>query len=124
VTTLCAHLVRYPDAAVFARLCDKVEREALPLNTDTAGAWFSLLCTAGVVGDRVRLGELGARLKLASPTPFSALGVVEAFFRGDTTDRRITTFLPILPLPLEVTYALIDRYAGPRGVAAVAPKRS
>jgi hypothetical protein len=124
VTTLCAHLVRYPDPVLFARLRDKVEREALPLNTDTAGAWFSLLCTAGVVRDRVRLAELGARLKRASPTPFSALGVVEAFFRGDTTERRITTFLPILPLPLEVTYALIDRYAEPRTPVPALPKRT
>lgn len=111
VTTLCTHLIRHPDPAIFERLCAKVEREALPLTTDTARAWFSLLCTAGAVGDKARLGELGARLKQASPTPFAALAVVEAFFRGDTTERRITTFLPILLLPNEVIYALIERYS-------------
>jgi len=35
-----------------------------------------------------------------------------AFFRGDTVEKRITSFLPILPLPLELNYALIDRYPG------------
>lgn len=113
VTTLCAHLVRYPDQTTFHRLIAKVERETLPLNTETAGVWFSLLCTAGAVEDQARLRELTVRLRQASSTPFVALTLIEAFFRGETVERRITTFLPILPLPLEVTYALIERYSPP-----------
>lgn len=111
VTTLCAHLIRYPNPANFDRLYTKVERGSLPLNTDTASAWFSLLCTAGALNDKARLSALGAQLKQASPTPFTSLAVVEAFFRGDTTERRITAFLPILPLPNEVIYALLERYS-------------
>lgn len=113
VTTLCAHLIRHPDPELFARLCAKVEREGLALNTETAGAWFSLLCTAGAVEDQARLRELTARLREASTTPFVALSLIEAFFRGETVERRITNFLPILPLPLEVTYALIERFSPP-----------
>jgi hypothetical protein len=116
VTILCAHLIRRPDPVLFDRLCTKVERDAFPLNTETAGAWFSLLCTAGAVGDKAWLSTLGARLRLASPTPFTSLAVIEAFFRGDTTERRITTFLPILPLPNDVLYTLIERYSPPAGV--------
>ncbi|MDO8540409.1 MAG: hypothetical protein Q7S40_08195 [Opitutaceae bacterium] len=107
---ICAHLIRHPNAAVFDRICTKLEREPLALNTETAGIWFSLLCTAGAVGDRVRLHEFTQKLKTASSTPFVVLGMVEAFFRGETVERRVTTFLPILPLPLEVTYALLERY--------------
>ena len=40
-----------------------------------------------------------------------------ALRRGQTAERRITTILPILPLPVEVTYALIERYPIPRPVA-------
>jgi hypothetical protein len=110
VKVLCAHLIRHPDAAAFDRLAQKVGREKLPLQTDSAGIWFSLFCTAGVVGDRARLHELTARLRNVSEKPFMALSTVEAFFRGQTAERRITTFLPLLPLPLEVTYALLERY--------------
>lgn len=113
VTLLCAHLIRRPSGAAFEKLWRKFGREPLTLDTENAGAWFSLLCAAGAVGDRERLQELTARLKQASNTPFLALGVVEAFFRGETAERRIDTFLPILPLPLEVTYALRERYSGP-----------
>jgi hypothetical protein len=110
VKVLCAHLIRHPDAATFDRLAQKIGREKLPLQTDSAGIWFSLFCTAGVVGDRPRLHELTARLRNVSDKPFMALSTVEAFFRGQTAERRITTFLPLLPLPLEVTYALLERY--------------
>ncbi len=118
VKVLCAHLTRYPDPALFDRLVSVFERDRIPLSTDTAGIWFSMLTTAGAVGDRARLHEFTGRLKSASPTPFVALNFVEAFFRGETTDRRIHAFLPILPLPLEVTYALIERYPLPPVFAA------
>ncbi|HUR59620.1 MAG TPA: hypothetical protein VM029_18015 [Opitutaceae bacterium] len=123
VTILCSHLIRHPDPVLFDRLCTKVEREQFPLNTETAGAWFSLLCTAGVVEDKQWLSTLGARLKSASPTPFTSLAVVEAFFRGDTTERRITTFLPILPLPNDVIYTLIEHYSPPASAPAVSGRR-
>ncbi|MSU48156.1 MAG: hypothetical protein EXS37_03540 [Opitutus sp.] len=123
IKILCAHLIRNPDTAIFDRLSKKVEREQLPLSTETAGAWFSLLCTAGAVGDKVRLHEITARLKQASNSPFKALDVAEAFFRGETNDRRITMILPILPVPLEVSYALLERYGAASTAPIMLPKR-
>lgn len=114
---LCAHLIRHPDAALFERVHERVSRAPPALTSDTAGIWFSLLCTAGAVGDRLRLHELTQQLKGASKSPFVALGVLEAFFRGETAERRITTFLPMVPLPLEVTYALLERYPPPAAPA-------
>lgn len=110
IKILCAHLIRHPNANFFTRLSEKVAREQLPLNTETAGAWFSLLCTAGAVGDEPKLRAYTTMLKQASKNPFHALTAVEAFFRGQTSAQRVTTFLPILPLPLEIVYALIERY--------------
>lgn len=118
IKILCAHLIRRPDRELFAKLSDRVERSGLALTTDTAGIWFSLLCTAGVVGDAPRLRAYVLRLKQASNTPFTALNLVEAFFRGETAEKRITSFLPILPLPLEINYALIERYPGTSRPAA------
>ena len=92
----------------------------MPVNNDTAGAWFSVLVTAGAVGDKARLHQVNSRLKQFGSTPFIGLGVVEAYFLGQLSDRAITSFLPLLPLPLEVAYALLDRYAPPRPVI-VAP---
>jgi hypothetical protein len=124
IKLLCAQLIRHPDAEAFARLADKVEREKLPLDADTAGAWFSLLCTAGVVGDDARLHRITDRLKGASQNPFVALAMVEAFFRGQSTQRRITTVLPILPLPIEVIYALIEHYPPPERLEGSPPDKA
>jgi len=113
IKVLCAHLIRRPDRALFAQLCARIERNGLPLSTETAATWFSLLCTAGAVGDNDRSRAFAIRLKQASTTPFTALNTIEAFFRGETVEKRITSFLPILPLPLEINFALIERYPGP-----------
>lgn len=110
---LFAHLIRHPDTALFERACERFEREPLPLTNDTAGAWFSLLCTAGVVGDQRRFREFAQQLQSGAKTPFAGLAQFEEFFRGPAAERRITAFLPMLPLPLEITYALFQRYSAP-----------
>ena len=108
---LCAHLIRHPDAAAFARLVDKAQQEQLPIDTNSAGVWFSFICTAGAVGDLPKLHALVVTVKLATNSPFVALSAIEAFFQKQAGTDPITAYLPVLPLPIEVTYALIDRYS-------------
>lgn len=117
---LCAQLIRHPDRRLFEEVCAKVDREAMPLNDNTAGGWFSLLCTAGAVGDTPMVHTLALRLRNASPTPFVALQIVETFFSPGASEKRATSFLPFLPVPLEVSYALIEKYPGTPAAAAPA----
>lgn len=119
---MCAQLIRHPDIPLFEEVVAKVTREAMPLNDNTAGGWFSLLCTAGAVDDKPQLHDLTLRLRNASQTPFAALLMVEGFFNHEMSETRATSFLPFLPVPLEVTYALIERFPGPRDTAAPAAK--
>lgn len=124
VKLICAHLIRHPDTAAFERLWTKAVREPIPFRADTAGAWFSLLCAAGAAGDRVRLAEVMEQIKAASGHPFAVLDGIAAYFRGETVERRVTLFLPMLPLPLEVTYAMLERYAPVPAVAEPLPPSS
>lgn len=112
ITLLCGHLVRYPDSEIFSRLSQRMSREQLDFNNDTAGVWFSLVCAAGAVGDHERMRSLITQVKKASQSSFAALDSVEAFFRGEGGARRATTFLPLLPLPLDVAYAMVERFPG------------
>lgn len=121
IKIICAHLIRHPDAALFAQVFNRLDQTALPLNNETAGIWFSVLCTAGAVGDHVRLHAIATRLKAASGSSFVALDALETFYRDKSADKRITAFLPVLPLPLEVNYALIERYPGSTRAAAKSP---
>ncbi len=121
---MCAQLIRHPNRAMFQQVFDKVHREQMAFNDATAGGWFSLLCTAGAVGDDARLHALALQLRQGSQTPFSALMMVEAFFLRHMTETRATVFLPYLPVPLEICYALIERYPGPVAPSIVVPATS
>lgn len=120
---MCAQLIRHPDRLLFSRLVAKVDRAAMPLTDETAGGWFSLLCTAGVVGDMAQLHTYTLRLRQATETPFTALLMVESYFRGELSDKRAVSFLPYLPVPLEVSYALIERYPATQGGIMLSPSR-
>lgn len=107
---LGVHLIRYPDPELTRRVFERWERAPLPLDHEHVGAYFTLLSIAGVNGDRARVSSLVLQIKGMNSTPFLALNAVEAFFNRETATRRIATFLPILPVPVEVTYALLERY--------------
>ncbi len=109
---MCAQLIRHPDRELFRKVMDKVTRERMPLTDETAGGWFTLLCTAGAVGDDENLRNLSFQLGHAMSTPFVVPSMVEAFFHDSSPSKRATSFLPFLPVPLEISYALIERYPG------------
>jgi plasmid stabilization system protein ParE len=118
---ICAQLINHPDSEIFRHLLAKLEREPMPLTDQTAGGWFALLCTAGAVGDREHLHAIGARLREASHTPFLAVQLVENFFQADSGETRANSFLPFLPVPLEVTYALLERYPAAQAKVPASP---
>jgi len=113
IKILSAQLIRYPDQIVLDQLHAHFRAEHIPFNTDTAGAVFSLLCAAGVNADWPKFSDLRALITGHSSSSSAFLSAVEAFFRGRSGATRITAFLPALPVPLEVNYALIARYPSP-----------
>ncbi|MFM9080962.1 MAG: hypothetical protein ACKOTE_12680, partial [Opitutaceae bacterium] len=112
IKVITGHLIRWPDRALFARVLAKIEGERVPFTDQTAGIWFGVFCAAGAVGDEANLGRMSAFIRQSTGQPFLVLGATEAFFRGDSNERTILPFLPVLLVPLEVTYALLDRYTG------------
>lgn len=111
LSLICAHLVRHPDEPALRRLLGKVLLERLPVSDDTAEAWFSLFCAAGAAGDFASLHQIAGLIRSGIGRPYPALAAAEAFFRGESADKGIATFLPALLLPPEVAYALLGRYA-------------
>jgi hypothetical protein len=111
VELICAHLVRHPDRGLFMMLVDRLRAAPLSLTENHYSAYISLLCAAGAVGDLSELREATLKVKQLAGTRFEALDLVEAFFRSPGANARIEACLPALqPLPIEMTYALIERY--------------
>jgi hypothetical protein len=124
IKLLSAHLIRYPDPVLFQNFYAKFQRAQLPLNTENAGAYLSVLCVAGVHHDRARLEQQITLLKALASASFVRLNLVADFFNNESAAQRISSFLPILPVPLEVTYALLDRYPGASSRPSVTTRRT
>ena len=117
VELLATHLVRYPNAALLRLVCTRVESAPLPANETGYRAYCALFCAAGVVGDRERLHALTVTLKERAGATFITLNAAEDFFLGQSASSRIESFLPVLTLPVETLYALLERYATGRPAA-------
>lgn len=119
---LSAFFIRHPDAELFGLVFDAFKARP-PASLDEAyRAWAGLLCAAGANGDFPRFREAGAQMKKLSGAEYRSLNQVEAFFHGESASSRIESYLPAMqPIPLEVTYALLERYYRPRSQTAARP---
>jgi hypothetical protein len=109
--------VRYPNAALLRLVCTRLESAPLPANETGYRAYCALFCAAGVAGDRERLHALTVVLKERAGATFITLNAAEDFFLGQSASSRIESFLPVLTLPVETLYALLERYATGRPAA-------
>ncbi len=114
VEILAAHLIRHPSPEL-ARIffAGQAARPLPPIAANYPG-YTALFCLAGTYGDTGQLAALGDSLKQISGASFVALRAADAFFRQPEENRRIEAVLPMLqPLPLDVTYALLERFGRP-----------
>ncbi|MEO0054250.1 MAG: hypothetical protein RLZZ50_197 [Verrucomicrobiota bacterium] len=114
VEMLVSHLVLHPDTALLRALGDKLTRDPLPPGEASYPlllAWFS---ACGAVGDATLANEAAARLATATARDSRALDYARLALLAAGQGFRVETILPLLqPLPLEVIYALYERYPAP-----------
>lgn len=111
VEILMAHLIRYPSPELARIVFDGQAAHPLPPTEVNYSGYTALFCTAGIYGDEEQVKTLAAALKQISGSSFASLRAAEAFFRQPEANRRIEAVLPMLqPLPLDVTYALLERF--------------
>jgi len=121
VNLLAADLIRHPDRALFAQTCDAFTKAAPRLENKTFETYVALYCAAGVVADWDRLHALARTLQTNATGNSLTLGLAESFFRHQTMQTRIAGLLNALPAPLEVHYALLERFPGPKLVQEPKP---
>ncbi len=118
---LCAHLVRHPNPAAFDALYVEFQARRIPFDDRSIETYLAMYCTAGVAGDWPKMEAIATALRPRLGGNARTIGFTEAFFRGQTTQTRIASVLPALPLSLEMTYALLERYPGPQTHPAFPP---
>jgi hypothetical protein len=112
IKLFAAYLIRHPNPTLLNQLFEKFAREKMPLADDNLETYLALYCTAGVANDWEKLHLVASSIRRADGGTSLTIGLAESFFRGQTTHTRIASLLPALPLPLEVYYALLERYPG------------
>lgn len=113
-TLLTAALVRHPNQAMLDRVYASFMAAHLSPDGDNLELYLAMFCAAGVGRDWPKLQAISSLLKHAAGGTSYTLGLAEAFFRAETSTTRIAGLLTALPMPLELNYALLERYPGDR----------
>lgn len=112
VELLCAHLLRYPDPEVTDLLFARLDQSPLPKARENYPAYLSVFFVAVDNGRAERVNWTIGRIRGSLDGGFASLDSIAKALLGETVSRRIIAYLPTLqPLPLDVSYALLDRHA-------------
>jgi hypothetical protein len=110
VELLCAHLIRYPDPEVSARLFDRLKADPLPETTAHYPAYLALVCTAVTGKSADHLEWAISRIKVILNGGFTRLDTISHRWLATEETPRFEDYLPALqPLPLAITFALLDQ---------------
>jgi hypothetical protein len=121
---LCAYLVRHPDPELLELLFTAWQQAPLAARAENYSAFTALACAAGANGDIARVRAVCADLKPLVGPNSSILASVEAFFTRQNASARIESYLTAFqPLPVDVTYALLERYYRPQSTATAKANR-
>jgi len=121
VEVLASFLIRHPNRELLAEAFDAFQRQ-VPSAPDVAyPQWSAWLFAAGAAGDFQRFQTAAQNMKAIAHSDLRALDAIKAFFQGNAAHTRIESYLPVMqPLPLDITYALLEHYYQPREKAAIA----
>jgi hypothetical protein len=121
VDVLSAHLIRYPNPAILAKLFTSVAQHPL-VGTDgeKLTAFACLFCAAGTNGDWTRQEAIAAAIKTFTGARYRTLDMVGTYFRRPGSGPPVEHYLPALPpLPVDVTLALYEFSDRQRALAAI-----
>ena len=105
----CAYLITHPASGPLARYVDKFIQEGPTIAAGTIPLYQATYLAAALAGDTARADLLRAALtKFTSADARVLNGLVELLKTG-RPDPRILRILPLVPLPIEVIYAIQAR---------------
>ncbi len=106
-----AHLVLFPQEELARRFLQKMRSDPLPAGDALYPQTLSLFLACAATGDPELLRAASAQVEAVLGREFKALDVVKTAFAENRGRLRPENILPFLqPLPLDVAYALYERY--------------
>jgi hypothetical protein len=105
----CAFLVAHPNDVLFARYFERFTAANLPVDAGTVPLYHATFLAAVAAGDANRASELVARISQYTSSDARVLRGLGELLKGRGPDPRLARILPLVPLPTEVIYAILDR---------------
>ncbi len=110
----CAWFVRYQDAPAFGRFADHFQLHGPPLNSETLPLYHATYLGAILCGDKARADRLAATITRFTAANAKAVRALGEMLVHHADPRQTARLLPLVPLPVEVIYAILDRPPPPR----------
>ncbi len=109
----CACLIAHPDSTLLTRYLDKFIREGPPLAAGTLPVYQASYLTAALADDELRAETIANRIKQFTGSDVRVLRGLAELLRAPKADGRLGRIMPLVPLPTEVIYAVLERQATP-----------
>jgi hypothetical protein len=105
----CAYLINHPDPRLLAGYFDKFVSEGPPLNGDTLPLYQSTYLVAALARDTGRADRIAALIMKYTASDARVLHGLVKLLESKAPDPRLSRILPLVQLPTEVVYAILNR---------------
>ena len=105
----CAYLIGHPDPASFKRYYDRFLAANLPLDAASVHLFQATFLAAVIAGQTDSAEQIAAKINQFTASDTRALHGLGALLKSPTAGPRLGRILPLVPLPTEVIYAILDR---------------
>lgn len=109
-----AWLVQVPDPAAFARYADRFLENGPPLTSETLPLYHAGYLAAMANHDEARAERFNGVITRFTASNAKAMRTLGELLARDGDQQQLTQLLPLVPLPLEVTYSILEHSAGKR----------
>ncbi len=109
IAQFCAYLINHPNPALFTRFYDRFGRANLPMDASTLHLYQATYLAAVLAGESGQAEQIATRINQYTSSDARALRSLGTLLKGHAADPRLGRILPLVPLPTEVIYAILDR---------------
>ena len=105
----CAYLVAYPAAGPLAGYFDRFTATGPALSAETVPLYQATYLAAALAGDNGRAEKIRAQIMAFTSSDARVLGGLVELLKTGKPDPRFARILPLVPLPTEVVYTIVER---------------
>lgn len=107
----CAWFIQSPDPAAFARYAERFRRHGPPVTAETLPLYHANYFAAVACGDTARAEQTAAAITSFTAANARAVRAVAELLAKGGNHAQVSQLLPLVPMPVEVIYAILERPA-------------